>query len=41
MTTPVTAPAYAEPAYANSAKAKTDYPWYLPSIDKHLVPEVS
>lgn len=32
---------YSEPDYAKSDKAKTDFPWYLKSIDKYLLPEVS
>ncbi|GAM41070.1 hypothetical protein TCE0_041r13910 [Talaromyces pinophilus] len=30
---------FSEPSYAKSDKAKTDYPWYSPNIDKYLVPE--
>lgn len=32
---------FPEPRYAKSDKAKTDYPWYSPNIDKYLIPEVS
>ena len=31
---------FSEPSYAKSDKAKIDYPWYSPNIDKYLVPEV-
>ncbi|KAL9121468.1 MAG: hypothetical protein Q9187_001970 [Circinaria calcarea] len=39
MSTPEQAPAYSEPDYAKSDRKKTDYPWYLSNIDKHLLPE--
>jgi hypothetical protein len=32
--------AFSEPKYALSDKPRTAYPWYSPSIDKYLVPEV-
>lgn len=31
---------FSEPDYAKSDKHKADYPWYLSSIDKYLIPEV-
>ena len=34
------ASAYSEPGYATSKTGKPSLPWYLPSIDKNLVPEV-
>ena len=40
MSSPKQASTYSEPEYAKSDRKKTDYPWYLPSIDKHLLPEV-
>jgi hypothetical protein len=40
MSSPEQAEKYSEPEYAKSDKKKTDYPWYLPTIDKHLLPEV-
>ena len=30
-----------EPDYAQSDKKKTQYPWYIKSVDKHLIPAVS
>ena len=30
-----------EPSYAQSDKKRTDYPWWVENIDKHLVPRVS
>ena len=35
MSFPEQAKKYLEPECAKSGKKKTDYPWYLPTIDKH------
>ncbi|CAI7624829.1 unnamed protein product [Penicillium glandicola] len=39
MSSPQQTPAYSEPVYAKSVRDKMEYPWYLQSIDKHLLPE--
>ncbi|KAJ5807088.1 hypothetical protein N7474_010680 [Penicillium riverlandense] len=39
MSSPQQTPAYSEPGYAKSGRNKGEYPWYLQSIDKHLLPE--
>ena len=33
--------AFSEPDYAKSSSEKRNVPWFNPSIDKYLVPEVS
>jgi len=40
MTPWATKEAYSEPDYAKSRKEKSEYPFYLPSIDKYLLPQV-
>ncbi|KAJ5122039.1 hypothetical protein N7526_008976 [Penicillium atrosanguineum] len=39
MSSPQQPPAYSEPEYAKSDRNKVEYPWYLQSIEKHLLPE--